>query len=121
MRSGSALPAGATDVHTHAFAPALPDLSGIPDGGRRWSGSTTPPPATLVAGRPYREIDDRYWSAERRLADMDAEGVAAHLLSPVPVTLCHSEPAGGVAESGGSTPAQVSDPTTRWNSTRRAG
>ena len=28
---------------------------------------------------------------------MDAEGVAAQLVSPIPVTLCHGEPADGAA------------------------
>jgi aminocarboxymuconate-semialdehyde decarboxylase len=51
----------------------------------------------LLDGRLYREVDDRCWSAERRLRDMDAEGVAAQLVSPIPVTLCHGEPAEGAA------------------------
>jgi aminocarboxymuconate-semialdehyde decarboxylase len=51
----------------------------------------------LLDGTPYREIDDRCWSAARRLADMDAEGVAAQFVSPIPVTLGHAEPADGAA------------------------
>lgn len=91
------LQTGTIDVHTHAIAPALPHLSGH-DG--RWpsverTGETTA--RILLAGRPYREIDDRCWSVARRLADMDAEGVAAQLVSPIPVTLCHGESADGAA------------------------
>jgi aminocarboxymuconate-semialdehyde decarboxylase len=48
-------------------------------------------------GAVYREIDDRCWSAARRLHDMDAEGVAAQVVSPIPVTLCHEQPADGAA------------------------
>lgn len=97
MRSAPALPDGTIDVHTHAIAPALPDLSGHAG---RWPSVERIDDTSariLLAGRPYRDIDDRCWSAERRLADMDAEGVAAQLVSPIPVTLCHSEPAGGAA------------------------
>lgn len=95
MRSVPALPAGTIDVHTHAIAPTLPDLSGHPG---RWpstelTGETTA--RILLAGHPYRDIDDRCWSAQRRLTDMDAEGVAAQLVSPIPVTLCHGEPVDG--------------------------
>jgi aminocarboxymuconate-semialdehyde decarboxylase len=97
MASRWPVPPGTVDVHTHAIAPLLPDLSRLPG---RW-------PAVeridqhrariLVDGAPYREIDDRCWSAARRLADMDADGVAAQFLSPIPVTLCHAEPADGAA------------------------
>ena len=47
----------------------------------------------LVGGRPYRDIDSRCWAAGRLLADMDAEGVALQVVSPVPVTFCHDAPA----------------------------
>ena len=46
-------------------------------------------------GQLYREVDDRCWSAEARVKDMDAEGVAAQVVSATPITLCHGEPAGG--------------------------
>ncbi|HYY18307.1 MAG TPA: amidohydrolase family protein [Streptosporangiaceae bacterium] len=49
----------------------------------------------LVGGRAYRDIDDRCWSAERRVADMDAESVALQVVSPTPVTFCHDSPATG--------------------------
>lgn len=97
MASRRPVPPGTVDVHTHAISPLLPDLSRFPG---RW-------PAVeridehrariLVDGARYREIDDRCWSAARRLADMDADGVAAQFLSPIPVTLCHAEPADGAA------------------------
>lgn len=89
------IPPGTIDVHTHAVAPRLPDLSRWPG---RWPSVQRldeDRARILVSGAPYREIDGRCWSAERRLADMDAEGVAAQLVSPIPVTLCHDEPADG--------------------------
>jgi aminocarboxymuconate-semialdehyde decarboxylase len=95
MASVRRVPPGTVDVHTHAIAPALPDLSRFPG---RWptvEQVDAQRARILFDGTPYREIDDRCWSAARRLADMDAEGVAAQFVSPVPVTLCHGEPADG--------------------------
>jgi aminocarboxymuconate-semialdehyde decarboxylase len=40
----------------------------------------------LRDGQLYRKIDERSWSVERRIADMDAEGVALQVLSPIPVS-----------------------------------
>lgn len=92
-------PQGLIDMHTHAIPPQLPDLAAT-DGWQRWptverlNGNTA---QIRVGGVPYREIDDRCWSAPRRLADMDVEGVAAQVLSPVPITFCHDAPPAGAA------------------------
>src|ERR1700742_3031900 len=61
------------DVHTHAIAPDLP-VFGDAEDGYRWpsverTGARTA--RILLGGRPYREVDERCWSAERRLRDMD--------------------------------------------------
>jgi aminocarboxymuconate-semialdehyde decarboxylase len=87
---------GLIDLHTHAIDPDLIDVSQAYEGSfpsvRRLSADR----AQIVAdGRVYREIDSRCWSAEARLRDMDAEGVAAQVVSPIPITLCHGEPAPG--------------------------
>lgn len=91
--------AGLIDFHTHAISPYLPDLEAdIPWGA--WPSVDQAAGGTvriLVGGRPYRVIDDRCWSAGRRLADMDAAGVAVQVVSPVPVTFCHNAPAAGAA------------------------
>jgi len=99
-RFPSAWPAGdgLVDVHTHAIPPRLPDLGATHAG--RWP--QVEPFAEgrariLLDGRLYREVDERCWSAQRRLRDMDAVGVAAQVVSPIPVTLCHGEPAEGAA------------------------
>lgn len=83
---------GAVDVHTHAIDPRLPAFgAGFPSVER-----TGPATARiLLDGRVYREIDDRSWSAAARLVDMDAEGVAVQVVSPIPVTLCHDAPRDG--------------------------
>jgi aminocarboxymuconate-semialdehyde decarboxylase len=93
--AGSLPPLGAIDVHTHAIGTRLPDLSGRTG---RWPSIElldSRRARLLLGGRPYRDIDHRCWSAERRLADMDAEGIAAQVVSPIPVTLCHDQPADG--------------------------
>lgn len=50
------------------------------------------------AGKHYRSIDDRSWEPERRLKDMDAEGVDIQVLSPVPVTFAYRFSAQAVLE-----------------------
>ena len=52
----------------------------------------------MFGGAPYRRIDHRCWSADVRLADMDREGIAVQLLSPIPVTFCYQALAAGAAE-----------------------
>ena len=92
-------PEGLIDLHTHAIAPSWPDLAAVAP----WASWPTVQRTSetegriLVGGRTYRELDARSWSAPARLRDMDAEGVAAQLVSATPVTLCHGEPAAGAA------------------------
>jgi len=90
---------GLVDVHTHAIAPALPDLAAV-EPGYRWpsverQGETSA--RILLGGAPYREVDDRCWVAARRLRDMDADGVALQVVSPTPITFCHDAPADAAA------------------------
>lgn len=92
----AALGPGLIDMHTHAIDPDLPDLADIYEGNfpavRRLSADRA---QILLQGRVYREVDSRCWSAEARIRDMDAEGVAAQLVSATPITLCHGEPVDG--------------------------
>lgn len=91
----SRIPDGPIDVHTHAIAP---DLAAPGPGSWPTVERTAADRARiLLDGAVYREIDDRCWSAARRLSDMDAEGVAVQFVSPIPVTLCHDRPAGPAA------------------------
>jgi aminocarboxymuconate-semialdehyde decarboxylase len=50
------------------------------------------------AGKHYRSIDDRSWEPERRIKDMDAEGVDIQVLSPLPVTFAYGFSAYAVLE-----------------------
>jgi aminocarboxymuconate-semialdehyde decarboxylase len=90
---------GLIDLHTHAIPPSLPDLEAVSRWGQWPSVEQTAEDAAriLVGGRAYRDIDDRCWSAGRRLADMDSDRVAVQVISPVPVTFCHDAPADGAA------------------------
>lgn len=99
MKTGS----GLVDVHTHAI-PADLDEPLSEHKGWAWPSVRRVDERTAriyLGGVPYRTIDDRCWSVERRLADMDAEGVAIQVLSPVPITLCHDAPADGAARLAG--------------------
>ena len=80
------------DAHTHIVPARL-----SPDAGRdrRWpsvevSGDKA---AVMIAGRVFRNIDSRSWDIKRRLADMDEEGTAMQVLSPMPELLSHWLPA----------------------------
>jgi aminocarboxymuconate-semialdehyde decarboxylase len=93
-------PAGPIDVHTHALDVDLPDLAQVYLADR-WPGveRTSETEALLTfAGQPYRKIDHRCWSPDARLADMDRDGVAVQVLSPIPVTFCYEATAAGAAE-----------------------
>lgn len=92
--------AGLVDVHTHAIDEDLPDLrQAYPDDLWPTLDRTSDTDAHLMfGGVPYRRIDHRCWSADARLADMDRDGVAVQVLSPIPVTFCYQASAAGAAE-----------------------
>jgi aminocarboxymuconate-semialdehyde decarboxylase len=92
--------AGVVDVHSHAIACRLPALDEAHPYDR-WPSVTRTGERTAeirVGRRHFRDIDDRCWSPSRRIEDMDREGVAVQVLSPVPITLCHHAPAAGASE-----------------------
>jgi aminocarboxymuconate-semialdehyde decarboxylase len=91
---------GLVDVHTHAIDNELPDLRQAYPRDRWPSVQRTSDTEALLTfgGVPYRRIDHRCWSADARLADMDREGVAVQVLSPIPVTFCYQASAAGAAE-----------------------
>lgn len=87
-------------MHTHAVDPDLPDLGGR-YGADSWpSVERTDDTAAWLnyADRRYRQIDHRCWSPEARLADMDRDGVALQVISPIPVTFCYEADPAGTAE-----------------------
>ncbi|RXT14010.1 amidohydrolase [Ammoniphilus sp. CFH 90114] len=47
----------------------------------------------MVAGKVFREVTDQVWSPEKRIQDMEREGVDIQVLSPIPVTFSYWAPA----------------------------
>jgi aminocarboxymuconate-semialdehyde decarboxylase len=87
------------DLHTHALPRDLPNF------GRRFAGSwpelveTGPCSADIMLGdRHFRSVTEQCWNLERRLADMDIDGVARQVISPIPITFSYHLGAEGVAE-----------------------
>jgi len=84
------------DVHTHYVPKGWPDLAN-PDG----TGPAVPSlklesetEALIMLGtREFRRIRSDCWDADVRLADMDADGVAAQVVSPTPVFFSYAHDA----------------------------
>jgi aminocarboxymuconate-semialdehyde decarboxylase len=88
------------DFHTHFMPEQFPDM-GEKYGGEGWPSLLHAGPCQAdiyYAGKHYRRIDDRSWDPERRLKDMDAEGIDVQVLSPIPVTFAYHFSAQGVLE-----------------------
>ncbi len=88
------------DIHTHVMPPAWEDLAaryGVP--GWPWA---RPEPGCrtmiMLGDREFRLVTEQCVSPLRRVADMDRDGVARQLLSPIPVTFCYWGPAEATAE-----------------------
>src|ERR1700732_1477355 len=79
------------DFHTHYIPKHFPDMAEkYGDPGWPTLLHTGPCQAEIFnAGTHYRSIDDRSWEPERRIKDMDAEGVDMQVLSPLPVTFAY--------------------------------
>lgn len=81
---------GLIDVHAHIVPRALPaDPTGRLE---KWPciQCSSPTKATVLMGtKPFRQIDERSWDIDRRVADMDRDGVQAQALSPMPELLSY--------------------------------
>ncbi len=79
------------DVHTHVVPPQWDDWAA------RYGGGAWPRleprdvcRATIFTGdRFFRDIDDRSWSPERRIEDMDRLGIDRQAISPPPIMFCY--------------------------------
>src|SRR5262245_54363454 len=79
------------DVHTHVVPPQWDDWASHYGGGA-WPRLEPRDPchATIFTGNKFfRDIDDRAWSLERRLEDMDRLGIDRQAISPPPVMFCY--------------------------------
>jgi aminocarboxymuconate-semialdehyde decarboxylase len=81
----------AIDVHTHIMPPAWEDLAGK-HGAPGWPWVRPEPgcKAMIMLGdREFRLVTDQCFSPPRRIDDMEREGVARQLISPIPVHFCY--------------------------------
>ena len=79
------------DFHTHIIPEEIPDFV-EKFGGERWptlEKTCSCGANIMVAGKVFREVTDQVWSPEKRIQDMDAEGVDMQVLSPIPVTFSY--------------------------------
>jgi aminocarboxymuconate-semialdehyde decarboxylase len=79
------------DVHTHIVPEGWEDWAAR-FGGDRWPSLVRHDAcrATIMTGGQFfRAVDDRSWSPERRIADMDRLGIDRQALSPPPVMFCY--------------------------------
>ncbi|MFE6338430.1 amidohydrolase family protein [Streptomyces sp. NPDC057798] len=72
------------DVHTHYVPRGWPQLPGA--GPNPWLDVRTESEAVIMVGsREFRKVTSNAWDVATRLAEMDADGVAAQVMSPTPV------------------------------------
>lgn len=79
------------DVHSHVTPSSFPP-SPRDSATSQWPcmACRSPVDATLMVGETaFRVLDDRSWSVQRRLEDMDRDGVALQVLSPMPELLSY--------------------------------
>ncbi|GAA4679629.1 amidohydrolase family protein [Gordonia humi] len=74
------------DVHTHYVPKGWPDLSDVAGAEAPWLRVESEREAMMMTGSTeFRRIQSDAWDPEVRVADMDADGVAAQVVSPTPV------------------------------------
>ena len=81
--------ARAVDVHTHFVPRAFPSAQGRD---ARWPSIESAGGVNAVVtigGKLFRQIDSRSWDAEQRLLDMEEDGVAMQVVSPMPELLSY--------------------------------
>jgi aminocarboxymuconate-semialdehyde decarboxylase len=79
------------DVHSHVTPPLFPPVPNEAARGRwpcmQCSGGDD---YTIMMGdAPFRKLDTRSWDVERRMADMDRDGVSLQVISPMPELLSY--------------------------------
>jgi aminocarboxymuconate-semialdehyde decarboxylase len=82
------------DFHTHVIPEELPDFA-EKYGDDRWpvlNRTCACGAHIMVGGKVFREVTDQVWSVEKRIQDMDREGIDIQVLSPIPVTFSYWAP-----------------------------
>lgn len=82
---------GAIDLHTHIVPAEFPAYAGRHDNvawpAMRHSGTCQA--EIIIAGKSFRELDERSWNVTRRLEAMEQAGIACQALSPMPELLSY--------------------------------
>ncbi|GAA1516519.1 aminocarboxymuconate-semialdehyde decarboxylase [Agromyces terreus] len=86
---------GTIDIHTHAVPKGWPDLSTQvgPGSWPRLRVDSEREATIMIDAAEFRQVDETCWSAEARLAEMDADGVDIQVVSPTPVFFSYAAPA----------------------------
>lgn len=82
------------DFHTHIIPQNLPNFT-KKYGGDRWpvlEQTCSCGANIMVGGKNFREVTDQVWDPEKRIKDMNREGVDMQVLSPIPVTFSYWAP-----------------------------
>ncbi|MGG4454142.1 amidohydrolase family protein [Brevibacillus porteri] len=83
------------DFHTHIIPEDLPNLAERFHG-ERWPvlhRTCTCGANIMVGGKVFREVTNQVWDPQKRIHDMQREGVDIQVLSPIPVTFSYWAPA----------------------------
>lgn len=79
------------DFHTHIIPEEIPDFV-KKFGNGKWptlEKTCSCGANIMVEGNVFREVTNQVWSPEKRIEDMDREGVDIQVLSPIPVTFSY--------------------------------
>ncbi len=88
--------ADAIDVHNHNVPRGWPDLAVAAGGGDNWPSlriDSERDAMIMMGSQEFRPVTDSAWSADTRLADMDADGVGIQVISPTPMFFSFTRPA----------------------------
>jgi aminocarboxymuconate-semialdehyde decarboxylase len=77
------------DLHTHVVPSSLPASSRRSEAWPSVEHAANGQAAVMVRGKIFRKIDSRSWDVSRRLSDMNEDGIAGQVLSPMPELLSH--------------------------------
>jgi len=88
------------DIHSHFLPETWPDLAerfGTPDW--PWMRHTEPGKAMLMLGeKEFRPVYDACWSANRRVEEMDRDGIDLQVISATPILFAYNRPAADAAD-----------------------
>jgi aminocarboxymuconate-semialdehyde decarboxylase len=85
------------DVHTHYVPFGWPEIASQTGAVAEWPWlrvESEHDAMIMLGSREFRRIGSQCWDAERRLADMDANGIDIQVVSPTPVFFNYARPAG---------------------------